>query len=83
MYKRQACTPYDADVLAAGTDGEEGLTWDVEAGVHYAGIGTVEEGLPSGVEVNMSYSVHLQAGFATYFLFALLGIAGLAYSRVE
>ena len=78
-----ACTPYDADVLAAGTDGEEGLTWDVEAGVHYAGIGTLEEELPSGFEVNMSYSVHIQAGFATYFLFALLGIAGLAYSRVE
>ena len=78
-----ACGPYDADVLAGGTDGEEGLIWDVESGVHYAGIGTVENDLPSGVDVNMSYSVHLQASFATYFLFALIGIGGLAYSRVE
>lgn len=78
-----ACTPYDADVLAAGTNGEEGLTWDVEPGVHYAGIGTVEGELPAGTQVNMSYAVHLQAGFVTYFLFALLGIGGLAYSRVE
>ena len=59
------------------------MIWDVESGVHYAGIGTVENDLPSGVDVNMSYSVHLQASFATYFLFALIGIGGLAYSRVE
>lgn len=78
-----ACGPYDADVLAGGTDGEEGLTWDVEPGVHYAGIGTVENDLPGGLEVNMLYSVHLQASFALYFLFALIGIGGLAYSRVE
>ena len=78
-----ACTPYDTDVVVAGTDGEEGLTWDVESGVYYAGIGTVEDGLPSGVEVDISYSVHLQAGFVSYFLFALLGAGGFAYSRVE
>ena len=78
-----ACTPYDADVLAAGNNGEEGLTWDVEPGVHYAGIGTVQNTLPAGTQVNMSYAVHLQAGFVSYFLFALVGIGGLAYSRVE
>ena len=79
-----ACGPYDADVLAGGTDGEVGLTWDVEPGVHYAGIGTVsQQNPPAGFEVNMSYSVHLQAGFVAYFLFALLGVAGLAYTRVE
>jgi len=79
-----ACGPYDADVLAGGTNGEAGLTWDVESGVHYAGIGTVDkQNPPMGLEVNMSYSVHLQAGFVAYFLFALLGIGGLAYTRVE
>ena len=78
-----ACTPYDADVLAAGNNGEEGLTWDVQPGVHYAGIGSVEGELPAGTQVNMFYDVHLQAGFVTYFLFALVGIGGLAYSRVE
>lgn len=78
-----ACTPYDADVLAAGTDGSKGLSWDVASGVHYAGIGTVGETLPEGAEVNMFYEVHLQAGFVSYFLFALVGVAGLAYSRVE
>ena len=78
-----ACTPYDADVLAAGDNGEEGLIWEVEPGVHFAGIGTVQDTLPAGTQVNMSYSVHLQAGFVTYFLFALIGVGGLAYSRVE
>ncbi len=78
-----ACTPYDADVRAAGTDGSEGLNWDVEPGVHFAGIGTVGQTLPEGTEVNMFYEVHLQAGFVSYFLFALLGVGGLAYSRVE
>ena len=78
-----ACTPYDADVLAAGNNGEEGLSWEVQPGVHYAGIGTVGDALPEGTEVNMAYSVHLQAGFATYFLFALMGVCGFAYSRVE
>ncbi len=78
-----ACGPYDSDVLAGGTDGEAGLTWDVESGVHYAGIGKVDASVPSGVDVNMSYSVHFQAGFATYFFFALVGIGGLAYTRVE
>ena len=78
-----SCTPYDADVLAAGNNGEEGLSWEVQPGVHYAGIGTVDDALPEGTEVNMDYSVHLQAGFATYFLFALVGVGGFAYSRVE
>ncbi|MFZ8906726.1 MAG: hypothetical protein ACO2Y2_05145 [Poseidonia sp.] len=78
-----ACTPYDADVLAAGNNGEDGLSWEVQPGVHYAGIGTVGDALPEGTEVNMAYSVHLQAGFATYFLFALMGVGGFAYSRVE
>ena len=78
-----ACTPYDADVLAAGNNGEEGLSWEVQPGVHYAGIGTVGDALPEGTVVNMAYSVHLQAGFATYFLFALMGVGGFAYSRVE
>ena len=78
-----ACTPYDADVLAAGDNGEEGLVWEVESGVHFAGIGTVQDTLPAGTQVNMSYAVHLQAGFVSYFLFALVGIGGLAYTRVE
>ena len=70
-------------MLAAGNNGDEGLAWDVQPGVYYAGIGTVENTLPAGTEVNMTYSVHLQAGFVSYFLFALIGVAGLAYSRVE
>ncbi|MEL0312400.1 MAG: hypothetical protein VXA43_03340 [Candidatus Poseidoniales archaeon] len=78
-----ACTPYDADVLAAGNNGDEGLVWDVQPGVHYAGIGSVEDRLPAGTQVNMSYAVHLQAGFVSYFLFALVGVGGLAYTRVE
>ncbi len=78
-----ACTPYDADVLAAGNNGDEGLVWDVQPGVHYAGIGSVEDRLPAGTQVNMSYAVHLQAGFVSYFLFALVGVGGFAYTRVE
>lgn len=76
------CGPYDTDVITGSTDGATGLTWQVESGTYYVGIGTFEA-IPNGVEVNMEYSVHLQAGFALYFVFTLIGIFGLAYSRVE
>ena len=76
------CGPYDTDVIIGSTDGATGLTWQVESGTYYVGIGTFET-VPNGVEVNMEYSVHLQAGFALYFVFTLIGIFGLAYSRVE
>ena len=79
----KACTPYDGDIIASGTDGSEGLTWDVEAGVYFAGIGTFGDSMPEGTEVNMNYEVHLRAGFVAYFLFALLGMAGFAYTRME
>ncbi len=78
-----ACTPYDADVLAAGSDGEAGFSWVVESGVHFAGIGTVDDGLPAGTDVTLTYSVHVQASFVAYFLFALVGVGGLAYTRME
>jgi hypothetical protein len=79
-----ACTPYDADVVAGATNGVEGLVWEVSEGVYYAGIGTFDDdGLPDGTEVNLAYEVHLQAGFVTYFIIAMIGIAGFAYSRVE
>jgi len=78
-----SCTAYDSEVLAGGDDSSQGLSWDVQPGVYYAGIGTVGEALPEGTEVNLFYEVHLQAGFVAYFIFALLGIAGFAYTRVE
>ena len=78
-----ACTPYDSDMLAAGTDGDAGFSWTVEPGVHFAGIGTMDDGLPAGTDVNLTYSVHLQASFVAYFLFALVGVGGLAYTRME
>ena len=74
-----ACGVYDADVLVSGDDGETGITWDVESGTHFAGIGTVSEAPPAGTEVNMAYEVNLRAGFASYFLFALIGIAGSVF----
>jgi hypothetical protein len=78
------CTMYDEDVIVSSTNGEEGLVWEVEEGVYYAGIGTSDQGgLPQGTAVDLTYSVHLQAGFASYFVFALIGVSGLAYSRVE
>jgi hypothetical protein len=78
-----ACTAYDGDALAGGDDGSKGLSWDVQPGVHYVGLGTEGEALPAGTEVNVFYEVQLQAGFVAYFLFALLGMAGFAYTRVE
>ena len=79
-----ACTIYDSDVIVSSTNGQEGLVWEVEEGVYYAGIGTTNrEGLPQGTAVDLNYSVHLQAGFASYFVFALIGASGLAYTRVE
>lgn len=76
------CGPYDSDVIAGSTDGSSGLTWQVEPGTYHVGIGTFEP-TPDGFEVNMQYTVQLQAGFALYFVFILVGIFGLAYTRVE
>ena len=76
------CGPYDSDVIAGSTDGSSGLTWQVEPGTYHVGIGTFEP-VPDGFEVNMQYAVRLQAGFALYFVFILVGIFGLAYTRVE
>jgi hypothetical protein len=79
-----SCGPFDTDLVASGNDGNEGLTWKVEEGTYYVGIGTLEqEGLPEGTVVDLTYTVDLSAGFALYFVFALIGIAGLAYTRVE
>ena len=78
-----ACTPYDADVIAGSEDGEAGLQWDVAAGVYYAGLGTIENELPEDTVITLSYAVHLQAGFAAYFVFVLVGAAGFAYTKSE
>jgi hypothetical protein len=79
-----ACTPYDADVVAGATDGKKGLVWEVSEGIHFAGIGTfAEDGLPDGTALNLTYQVRFQAGFVTYFIIAIIGVAGFAYSRVE
>ena len=79
----EGCGPTDSDVVAGGMDGQEGLTWDVEAGVYFAGVGTNTEGLPQGSEVNIFYEVHIKADFVTYFILALIAAAGFAYTRVE
>ena len=79
-----SCTANDADVIAVGMDGTEGLQWTVAPGIHYAGLGTLP-GAPSfsSSEVMFDYEVHLHASFGLYFLFFLLGIAGFAYSRMK
>jgi len=33
--------------------------------------------------VNLQYSVHLRAGFAAYFVFAIIGAFGFAYGRSQ
>ena len=80
-----ACGPFDTDVIASANDGDAGLIWEVQQGVYYAGIGTFQEGqvLPEGTTVDLSYEVHLQAAFATYFIIAIIGIGGFAYSKSE
>jgi hypothetical protein len=71
-------------LVASGSDGENGLRWEVQEGTYFAGIGTLNrDGLPDGTQVDLAYSVDLSAGFALYFVFALIGVAGLAYTRVE
>lgn len=78
-----SCGPYDADIVAIGDNGDEGLVWTVDSGIHYVGVGTVGSGLPQGAEVNMVYAVHLQAGFASFFAFAAIGAVGFAMTRSE
>jgi len=78
------CGPFDTDLVASGSDGTNGLRWEVQEGTYFAGIGTLDQdGLPDGTQVDLAYAVDLSAGFALYFVFALIGVADLAYTRVE
>ena len=78
-----SCGPYDADIVAIGDNGAEGLVWTVEPGIYFVGVGTSGSSLPQGAEVNMAYEVHLQAGFASYFVVAGIGVVGFAMTRSE
>ena len=71
-----ACT-YDAGVLAAGNNGEEGRRGMLNRA--FLPSSACAEHLPAGTVLRCSPA----SGLRTYFLFALVGIGGLAYSRVE
>ena len=55
----------------------------LQSGEYYAGIGTKLGTLPAGTELNIDYEVKLSASFPTYLFSLLLGIGGLALTRME
>lgn len=72
------CSSTDQDILAGGAafGPDEGITWEVEQGSHYVGIGSRVDTLSSDQDVTIDYEVHIRASFALYFIIFLLGIGG-------
>jgi len=64
-------------------DGTAGAEWRITSGDYYIGIGTQSEPLPAGTELNIGYEVKLSASFSTYLFSFLLGLGGMALSRMD
>tara|TARA_B110000305_G_scaffold150119_1_gene166590 strand:+ start:3016 stop:3570 length:555 start_codon:yes stop_codon:yes gene_type:complete len=79
----QTCQYGDSGYETTSTDGSTGAQWHVISGEYYAGIGTKLGTLPAGTELNIDYEVKLSASFPTYLFSLLLGIGGLALTRME
>lgn len=77
------CQYGDTGYETTSADGTSGAQWHVTSGEYYAGIGTKSGTLLAGTELNIDYEVKLSASFPTYFFSFLLGIGGLALSRME
>ena len=75
------CTSNDLNALAMGApeNREEGMTWTIPEGVHWAGYGTV--GTPSGSTLDLQWSVHVKLDGAPTALLLLFGAGLLAYGR--
>lgn len=78
----QVCQYGDTGYETTSNDGSIGAQWRVTSGDHYAGIGAYQA-LPAGTELNVDYEVKLSASFPTYLFSFLIGIGGLALSRME
>jgi hypothetical protein len=72
------CSSTDQDIIAGGAafGPTDGITWDVESGSHYVGLGSRIDNLPSDADVTLDYNVNIRASFAFYFIIFLLGIGG-------
>tara|TARA_B110000459_G_C16480548_1_gene434071 strand:+ start:70 stop:627 length:558 start_codon:yes stop_codon:yes gene_type:complete len=77
------CQYGDTGYESTSANGSAGAQWHVTSGEFYAGIGTKSGVIPAGTELNIDYEVKLSASFPTYFFSFLLGIGGLALSRLE
>jgi hypothetical protein len=64
-------------------DGTAGAEWRITSGEYYIGIGTQSGPLPAGTELNIGYEVKLSASFSTYLFSFLLGLGGMALSRMD
>jgi hypothetical protein len=74
-----SCSSTDQDILAGGAafGPDKGITWVVEQGPHYVGLGSRVDTLSSNADVTIGYEVHIRASFALYFIIFLVGIGGV------
>jgi len=79
----QTCQYGDSGYETTAIDGSSGAQWHVISGDYYTGIGTKSGTLPAGTELNIDYEVKLSASFPMYLFSFLLGIGGLAFSRMD
>jgi hypothetical protein len=79
----QRCVSTDLDAVAMGEagTGEDGLTWVVRPGVHYAGYGSVEA--PPDLSMDIEWEVHARLNGAATAMLLLISVGLFAVGVLE
>ena len=78
----ELCTINDNDFVAIGGDNVAGLTWSVESGEYYVGIGSLNE-ISGDFELNVDYQVKLTLSTVGYFVMLLMFFSGFVLNRYQ
>lgn len=73
----QTCKAEDSDYKVVGQNGTAGLTWTVERGVHYIGIGSLGESNPNGEGFTLDVSLELSLAAGGYVITFVVGVVGI------
>ena len=79
----QRCVSTDLNAVAMGEagTGDEGLTWVVRPGVHYAGYGTIEA--PQDLTMDIEWEVHARLNGAATAMLLVISVGLIAVGVLE
>jgi len=78
-----SCNSANIDSVAGGANDNnvDGVKWNVESGEYYVGIGSKDQAIAQGTEINVHYKVDIGFSFVSYLVCTLIAATGLAYAR--